>query len=174
MYGVSKEMLTPRPRHAFCAYVFKRKEESSMVNMVSSILTKGIGLALCLSLLLLIGFVFPSSHAFAVSSSGTQAASAPGSAHHTAHVSPLINSTPCNGRHDLFQVYYEGNPGEVCYANAGRIFVNIYGLAAVKSGANSGYLSINHNLNIKFTYYQTLTFDPTYDELTYICIGHGC
>lgn len=135
---------------------------------------QGPGLTLCLGLLLLVVLVFLSSHVFAAQASMVHTAHATNIVHRSSPVHPLIHSTPCNNRANLFQVYTEGYPGEFCFANAGRIFVTIPGLNAVRSGANSGYFSINSHENINFTSYQTITFGSDSNALTYICIGHGC
>jgi hypothetical protein len=52
-------------------------------------------------------------------------------------VRPDINSTACDGRNDLFQVY-SAVDGELCYANAGAISVSIPQVYEVYSGANHG------------------------------------
>ncbi len=55
-----------------------------------------------------------------------------------AAVHPKINTAPCAGRTDLFQVYSEG--GEVCFANAGYTSYPLYDVQFVCTGKNHGYI----------------------------------
>ena len=56
----------------------------------------------------------------------------------TAAVHPYINTAPCPGRTDFFQVYSEG--GEVCFANAGYTSYTIYEVQYICTGKNHGYI----------------------------------
>jgi hypothetical protein len=69
---------------------------------------------------------------------------------HAATITPYINTTNCDGRSDLFQVYYYYK-GEWCVANAGYLPATIPNTSTICSGNNEGIFYTVEYGNTLFT-----------------------